>query len=227
MVKRLFSESEMMKMGRKYILFLHGFASSRHSAKASYFRKKIRLLRRYRFHAFDFNPTPLDFKYLTITGMIERLRQHILERRIHRLRIIGSSLGALVALHFAHRYGMVEKMLLLAPALCYEPRGLTETQQEEWKRRGEGEVFHYHFNQKIPVWYDFHLDGLRYSSFIHPPIPITIIHGMRDDIVPVEESRDYANRYPSLVTLVEVDSDHLLYDHLELIWQRVKTDLLL
>ena len=208
------------------MMLLHGFASSKYSTKALYFSKKFRSLKQYRFIPFDFNPTPLDFKYMTISGMIDRLRQHVLEHRIQRMRVIASSLGSLVALHFTHRYGIIEKMLLLAPALHYKPRGITEEQLEEWKDRGEGEVEHYRFNRSIPLWYRFHEDGLHYSMKIPPSVPLIILHGRKDNVVPIEESREYALQHPKMVKLIEVDSDHLLHDELDFAWQLVTDELL-
>ena len=43
-----------------------------------------------------------------------------------------------------------------------------------------------------------------------PPTSVTIIHGHRDQVVPLEVSRSFATRYPERVTLVEVDDDHSL-----------------
>ncbi len=213
-------------MGRKIVMFFHGFASSRHSRKAVFFRRKFRAMRGYRFISFDFNPTPEDFRYMTISGMIDRIRQFTIDKRIRKMRVIASSMGALVALHFARRYGMVEKMLLLAPALFYRPRGITDDQLRQWKEQGEGEVYHYRFEKSIPLWYQFHLDGLRYSRPIPPPVKMTILHGRRDDVVPIVESRDYTKQYSGMIKLVEVDSDHFLHDHLDVAWQLVIEDLI-
>ncbi len=43
-----------------------------------------------------------------------------------------------------------------------------------------------------------------------PPTSVSIIHGHRDEVVPIAVSRDFTSRYPELVTLVEVDDDHSL-----------------
>lgn len=50
-----------------------------------------------------------------------------------------------------------------------------------------------------------------------PPTGVAIIHGDRDQVVPVDVSRSFAARYPDLVTLVEVDDDHSLAASTELI----------
>jgi pimeloyl-ACP methyl ester carboxylesterase len=104
-------------MPTKTILLLHGFASSGQSTKAQYLREKLASVGQVTFDAFDFNPTPKDFEYLTITGMIDRLRQYVLDRHRGLFSVIASSLGGLVALHYARRYGGIERALLLAPAV--------------------------------------------------------------------------------------------------------------
>ena len=85
-------------MEKKKILSLHGFASSGRSAKAQFFRKKFKPFPQVEFHAFDFNPTPMDFKYMTITGLINRLRQYLLDHDLGSVSLIGSSMGALVGM---------------------------------------------------------------------------------------------------------------------------------
>ena len=60
-------------MNRKHLIFLHGFASSGQGAKAQFLRQKCYALPDVEFHAIDFNPTPRDFEFMTVTGMINRL----------------------------------------------------------------------------------------------------------------------------------------------------------
>ena len=72
--------------------------------------------------------------------------------------------------------------------------------------------------------YDLQRDGLSYLDSVPPPSPITIIHGNRDV--------DRANRgqpalcqpaIPDQVRLVEVDADHDLNGHLDLVWEHVQS----
>jgi pimeloyl-ACP methyl ester carboxylesterase len=178
------------------------------------------------FHAIEFNPTPTDFEYMTLTGLINRLRQYILDHDQDNISLIGSSLGALVGLHYAHRFGGVDRMLLLAPALSYLAGRRSRAEFEQWKREGSVKVAHYAFQQEVPLRYDYHLDGLRYLEAVPPPAPLMIIHGRKDEVVPIEHSREYAAEFPDQVQLVEVDSDHRLNDRLDLIWGQVQVFLL-
>jgi pimeloyl-ACP methyl ester carboxylesterase len=213
-------------MEHKTVLLLHGFASSAQSTKAQYLGPRFKALPQVEFRALDLNPTPKDFEYMTVTGMINRLRQYVLDHRLGAVRIIGSSMGALVGLNYAHRFGGVEKMLLLAPALSWLSGGLTGEELAHWEKLGAVPVFHYAFEKEIPLRYDLQVDGLHYLQPVPPPAPMTIIHGVHDDTVPIDSSRQYAASFPDQVQLVEVDAEHTLNDQLPLIWGYVQSFLL-
>jgi pimeloyl-ACP methyl ester carboxylesterase len=209
-------------MSQNMVVFLHGFASSGQGAKAQYLGQKFSALPGVDFHAFDFNPTPRDFEYMTITGSINRLRQYLCDHGLlsRDVGIIASSMGALVGLHYASRFGGVGNMLFLAPALSYLSRGgLSEAEFERWAQRGTIPVFHFAYQREIPLRYDLEVDGRRYAGPVPPAAPLTIVHGKNDEVIPSGRSRDYAARFPERVRLVEVDSDHRLNDRLDLIWE--------
>ena len=209
------------------ILFLHGFISSAQSTKSQYLEGQLASFPDAAFHAIDFNPTIEDFTYMTITGRIDRLRQYILDHQIGEMHLIGSSLGGLVALHYAHRFGSVERLLLLAPALTWLHGGFSEEGLTQWESAGATPVFHPAFRQAVPLRYDLYRDGQRYSEPVPPPVPTLIVHGVGDETVSVEHSRTYASTYPDDVRLIEVDAGHNLNGHLDLIWEIVQSFLLM
>ncbi len=202
----------------KQVIFLHGFASSVNGRKAQFLREKFDGRTDTAFYAFPFSPTPTDFEYLTVTGMIARLRQYVLDRGDTAVSLIGSSMGGLVALNYAARYGGVERLLLLAPALTYLSGERVGLPLAEWRERGYGEIFHFGFNRMVKLRYDLEVDGRFYQTAPPPSCPITIIHGAQDEVVPISDSRQYAARYPEQVKLVEVVAGHDINAHLELIW---------
>lgn len=213
-------------MAQETILYLHGFASSGQGAKCQYFREQFARLPQVAFQAVEFNPTLADFEYMTLTGLINRLRQFLLDHPPVSLSFIASSLGALVGLHYAHRFGGVRKMLLLAPALAYRPERRPAEELRQWQAQGVLNVAHYAFKQELPLRFDFHQDGLRYLQPVSPATPTTIIHGRQDEVVAIEHSRAYAVHFPDQVHLLEVDADHQLADQLAFIWQQVQSILL-
>lgn len=207
------------------IVFLHGFASSAEGTKADFLRRQLSERRDLAFHALDCNPTPRDFEYLTVSGMINRLRQYLLDRPLTPagpIYLIGSSMGGLVALNYAHRFGDTAALLLLAPALTYLSGERTGVDVETWRNEGVGEVFHYAFQRPLPLRYDLEIDGQLYRETPPPPAPLTIVHGRQDQVVPIGASRAYARAYPAEVCLVEVDASHAgLNEHLGLVWQEL------
>jgi len=204
------------------ILYLHGFLSSARSRKASFLRERLAAQPAVTYHAVDFNPTPRDFRYMTTTGHINRLRQFVLDQGLSDMGFVGSSFGGLVAVHYAHRFGSVSRMVLLAPVLVWLRWGLSDQELQQWQQAGAAPVHHPAFGREVSLRYDLHLDGLRYTEPPPPAAPTLIIHGRQDPTVPIAHSRAYAADYPNLVRLVEVDADHDLNPHLELIWDMVQ-----
>ncbi len=204
----------------KHVIYLHGFASSANGRKAQYLRPRFAAVPDLTFHAIEFSPTPADFEYLTISGMLNRLRQYILDQQIANCCLIGSSMGALVGLNYAYRFGDVERLLLLAPALVYLSGERVGRPVAQWRRQGVRNVFHYGFNQDVALRFDLEVDGRFYQPPPPPPpAPITIIHGVNDEVVPIDDSRQYAARYAEQVQLIEVEAGHDINAHLDLIWQ--------
>lgn len=202
-----------------HLLYLHGFASSADGRKPNYLRPLLADYPGVAFHTLDFSPTPTDFEYLTVTGMIHRLRQYILDHDLASVALIGSSMGGLVALNYAARFPGVMRLLLLAPALTYLSGERVGLPLAEWQASGVGEVFHYGFSRPVPLRYELEVDGRFYHTAPPPPAPIIILHGAQDEVVPVMASREYAARYPEQVQLIEVAAGHDINAHLPLIWQ--------
>jgi hypothetical protein len=208
------------------ILYLHGFLSSGQSTKARFLRERLASLPEVTFQAIDFNPTPRDFETMTTTGQINRLRQYVLDHGLSHIALVGSSFGGLVAVHYAHRFGGVARMLLLAPAVVWLSGGLSEQELQQWEEAGAAPVFHPAFDREVPIRYDLHLDGLRYLEPVPPAAPAVIIHGRGDRTVPIAHSRAFAADYPDDVRLIEVQADHDLNQHLDLVWDTVQSFLL-
>jgi pimeloyl-ACP methyl ester carboxylesterase len=56
---------------------------------------------------------------------------------------------------------------------------------------------------------------LRRRTGLRPPAPTVVIHGLRDEVIPIAVSRDFAHAHPDRVELVEVDDDHGLAGSLD------------
>jgi len=222
--------------GERVVVYAHGFLSSAHSTKARFFNKRLEGREGVRFYTVDFNPTPRDFAAMTVTGQIHRLRQFLLDEGLVDVDgsgdtasvagLIGSSLGGLVSLRYAHLFGGVERLLLLAPALAALTEIVSDEERALWEAAGAAPIAHPAFGREVEVRYDLHADSLRYLDPVPPPAPTLIIHGRQDEHVPIQHSETYASAFPEEVSLVEVDAGHDLNDHLGLIWEYVESFLL-
>ncbi|MEJ2209660.1 MAG: YqiA/YcfP family alpha/beta fold hydrolase [Anaerolineae bacterium] len=206
----------------KTIVHLHGFASSARSTKAKYLAGRMETVRGAEFYALDMNPTPTDFRYLTTTGAIGRLRQSILDRQPEDVSLVASSFGGLVATYYAHRFGGISKLLLLAPLLSWKLDWLSQEQVARWRQNGTAPIAHYGFGGELPLDFGYYEDGQRYREVAPPAAPTLIIHGRNDDTVPIDYSRAYAEQFSDQVRLIELEADHDLNDHLETIWEQVQ-----
>ena len=201
------------------VIYLHGFASSGKNSKGLALSRKSIDSADIKFWSFDFNPTPEDFSNMTVTGMINRLRQFILDHDLSDYFLVGSSLGALIALHYTKWFGNVKKLLLLAPALRFSMK--YDHDLGAMKNQNSNLIFHYAFNMEIPLFSSFYQDGQGYRELVEPPVSTVIIHGKMDEVIPIEESRKFSASYPELVKLIEVESNHRLGDQIEIIWDQI------
>ncbi|MDJ1172078.1 alpha/beta hydrolase [Roseofilum sp. BLCC_M154] len=129
--------------------------------------------------------------------------------------IIGSSFGGLTAAWLGQLYPQVQGLVLLAPAFEFYGYWVTqfiESDRQEWQKQGYWPVYHYGEKRSLPLHYGFISDLLQYpSSALTRAIPTLIFHGLNDEVIPIQQSRDYAQSRP-WVKLIELESDHGLGD---------------
>jgi uncharacterized protein len=202
------------------VLYLHGFASSAQSSKATFFRTRLA-----QHHVPvltpDFNAP--DFSTLTVTRMLDQVGEVLSGiPDDEEVALIGSSLGGFVAVHTAVRYPQrIARIVLLAPALDFggnRMRSLGDKGIEDWRRTNQLDVFHHGFGRTMPVHFDLYTDAARYDAFnADVSLPTLVFQGERDDAVdPGTVKRWCAAR--SNVRLRLLDDDHQLLSSLEPIW---------
>jgi pimeloyl-ACP methyl ester carboxylesterase len=202
------------------IVYLHGFASSSKSTKASYFAERLHG------HGLsvlcpDFNEP--DFFSLTMTRMLDRLEREIDGVDEASVTLIGSSLGGTLAVLAAERLGpRVDGMVLLAPAVMFAKPGhhlLPPERIEEWRRLGTLPFFHYGCNEEQPLGVAFYEDSLTYDAFGARFLqPTLVFQGLHDTSVDYRTVEQFAGARPN-VTLSLLDDDHQLIKSLSVIWR--------
>jgi pimeloyl-ACP methyl ester carboxylesterase len=206
------------------IIYLHGFASSHRSTKATYFGERLRR-HGLAFSCPDFNEP--DFSTLTITRMLDRIAGEVERANEASVTLMGSSLGGALAVLAADRLASkVESVILLAPAVMFAKPGhhlLPPERLEEWRRSGSLPFFHYGYSEQRPLAYGFYEDSLRYdpmnASFAQPAL---IFQGRHDKSVDPGMVEEFASRRRN-VTLALLDDDHQLIESLPKIWKDVET----
>jgi len=209
----------------RHVIYLHGFASSPSSSKARRFADELAR------HQVAFSVPDLnlpEFETLTVSRMVDEVARALAHIDRGPVALIGSSLGAFVALHAAARdtTGLVDRLVLLAPALDFGGNRLRQLGTrgiEDWRRLGSVPVFHYGWNEVREVGFALYTDAARYDAFsMAVPWPTLVIQGRRDASVDPAMVEAWCRRRPS-VELRLVDDEHQLSQSMDRIWIESQT----
>jgi hypothetical protein len=220
-----------MKPGMRHLFYLHGFASSPRSGKASFLARRL-ADRGQTLHCPDLNEP--DFSTLTVTRMLGQVEKQIQGLPPGPVALIGSSLGGFVALHAAARQALghmppgathpIDRLILLAPALEFafnRDRHLGEPGVARWRETDRLDVFHHGYGGMRPIRFALYEDARRYDALaVRIETPILIFQGLRDDAVDPAAVERFACSRPN-VTLHLLDDDHQLLGSLDRIWQGI------
>ncbi|MBA3949507.1 MAG: alpha/beta fold hydrolase, partial [Acidobacteria bacterium] len=154
-----------------------------------------------------------SFRALTVTRMIATVREELDAAGAGPAVLIGSSLGAFVAVHAAAADARVKGLVLLAPALDFgadENDRIGTVSIADWRAAGSCEVFHYAWGRQETLDFALYEDARRHDAFaLALAVPVLIFQGTRDAVVDPAIVRRWAAGRPG-VRLVEVDDDHQL-----------------
>lgn len=206
------------------VVYLHGFASSTQSSKARAFAEHLAGYG-IAVQTPDFNLP--SFETLTISRMIDQTCEAVEQGSDEPVVLIGSSLGAFVAVHAAarcaapHGSRRVDRLILLAPALDFASNRMNELGRAAiaaWRETGRMNVFHYGYGRMMPVSYALYEDAARHDAFaVHVRVPILIFQGTRDTVVDPGVATRFARTRPH-VTVQLLDDDHQLLASMPRIW---------
>lgn len=200
------------------IVYLHGFASGPGSQKAGWFRTLLET-GGHRVEVPDLARG--DFENLTLTGQLQVIAEAAAGQPCI---LMGSSMGGYLAALYAARHPEVRRVVLMAPAFGFARRwaaSLGPETLDRWQRSGFLEVFHYGEKRMMRLAWSIIEDGQRYEDYPNVTQPALVLHGRRDDVVPVAYSEEFAAGRPN-AQLVTFDSGHELLDVLEPMGERVR-----
>ena len=208
------------------VVYLHGFASSPASSKATFFAERFSA-RGTTFLCPDLNQPA--FATLTVSRMLRQVEEHVAELPPQEIALVGSSLGGFVAVEAAARQPggtshPISRLILLAPAVELEwdrwsevgPGGI-----ERWRQDGHIDVFHYALNRPERLNVGFYEDAEQFRpASRHLAQPMLIFQGRQDESVSPHIVQRFAQQQPS-ATLHLLDDTHQLKNSLEFIWEEI------
>lgn len=198
--------------------YLHGFASSSKSVKGQDLAERF-AERGIELHLPDLNHP--SFEELTYSGMLEALDRYVDARGDDGpWRFIGSSMGGYIAARWCELHpDRVDRMVLLCPGFDMANRWkelLGEEFLEDWREEGTFLFFDPTDNLTAVHW-ELYQDAVDN----HPPyptvdVPVVVLHGRDDEIVPVESSRTFVDATDG-AELELLDDNHKLHDSVDAI----------
>lgn len=215
-------------MSRRHLVYLHGFASSPRSSKARLFADRAEAAG-WGYTCPDLNLP--DFTSLTVSRMIDQTEAAIAADGPGPVALVGSSLGAFVAVHAAARrlargaMAPVDRLVLLAPAFDLVPSLESEfgpAKMAQWQRSGLLPVFHYGDDAMRELGWGFMADARAYDSdAVQLGVPLLVYQGRHDALVSPQSVERWAAARQD-VTLRMVDDGHQLLGHVERMWADVE-----
>ena len=196
------------------IVYLHGFASSPGSMKASFFRSRLREL------GLDLHVPELapDFRRVTITSQLKVAEPLVQDGPTV---LLGSSLGGYLATILAERNpDTVAGLVLFAPAFGFARRWeqrLGPDAMARWRREGTLPVFHYGKGREEKLSVKLLDDAAKHEPQPDPQCPTLAFAGSRDESVPLDAVESFA-RARSGRELVVLDAGHELTEALDSMW---------
>ncbi len=203
----------MIKSNLRFI-YLHGFASSPQSQKASIFKAKLKEIG---VNLIIPDLEAGDFKYITISKQMKVIEKTINQVKGGPVVLVGSSMGGYLAILASQIHSNVKGLYLMCPGLNFLKRWRQKLLDQNPKINDFPHlirVFHYRYNKEVDLDKGLFEDALQWEQLlIDKKLPIRIVHGINDETVPIEVSRKFSNKRP-WVSLKELESDHSLLSHI-------------
>jgi hypothetical protein len=202
------------------IICMHGFGGSKSSSRIESLHKEMIPCQVGTF-AFDWpghGESKSGFENLTVKNCLEDLKQvYDYVTRLHHVPVwcFATSFGGYMAVLYHDRYPEAfEKIMLRSPALKMGQILLNDLDEKERKEFLAGAPRDFGFDQPLILTRDSYYDFCAHDAFaVVPEHPerMFIIHGDQDDLVPPEDSVEFARKHNIKIQLLK-GADHM-YDN--------------
>lgn len=197
------------------VLFAHGFEGVPNGRKARYLRDTLSL---------NVVAPLMNQKGWTFEDHIAVV-EDALAQNPDLETLVGSSMGAFaIAAAVARHRQRKLRLVLLAPAVGIHQAWIEQLGEDGMKLWAEmGSLQYHHQGVGHHVELPYHLfTQCREAAEVICTHPTVIVHGLRDDVVPVESALALARRSPGVRRMYAVDDGHRLLDSLPLLGEAIE-----
>ena len=193
---------------RKAILIVHGFAGGTYDEE--YLQHRLELIRNHDVYTFTlagheglFNPNMTESEWIKSA---EDMMDFLIENNYKTIYVIGHSMGGVIATHLANKYKEIKKIVLVAAAFRFigyseDNFKITETIKNTpkiMKDYTKDEIVTRFLKMSLPAVKEFtNLVKDNEDSLKTIDIPVLIIQGNNDVLVPLETADYIYNTIPS------------------------------
>jgi len=205
-------------MSRPIIILCHGFSTGKSSDTYVSLEQRLnkKIVSTFRFDFFGHGESEGKFEDITTTEAVDDILNAIkfLKKLGYRkIGLVGTSFGGIASIMAASKTDDLQVLALKSPVSNYEDKYIkaeTKEELEEWKRKG----WKYYITgdgKKLRLNYNFYEDFKNndgYKAVKKIKIPTIIIHGDKDESVPVEQSKKTASLMKNCKLEIIKEADH-------------------
>lgn len=216
---KLYGILSLVDKERSIVILCHGRTSSKNSPSILALEKKLNAnkISTFRFDFYGHGESDGKFEDATVSEAADDISNAIklLKKQGHKkIGLVGSSFGGAASILAASKSDDLSFLVLRAPVSDYYEKILSEKKRyplEEWKKKR----FIYHRNmkgKKFLLNYSFFEDIVSRKSYEivkKIKIPVLIVHGDKDEQVPLSQSKKSAKLIKKCKLKIIKGADHI------------------
>lgn len=200
------------------VIFVHGHSSSKNTKNFVRLTEKLDKVgvSAFRIDIHGHGESGGDFSETTVTEAVDDILQAIKYVKglgYKKIGLLGSSFGGIASIITASKSKDLSFLILKSPVSNYKDKyNDLEGKKfiKDWKDKGERD-YDVSGGKILKLKYLFYEDAIKYDGYKVAPtilVPTLIVHGDKDEAVPVEQSIKIASLFPSCRLELVKGSDH-------------------
>ncbi len=203
------------EFSRTVVVMAHGFGSNKDGASTKALSDELNKkgISTFRFDFSGRGESEGSIEQTTISDAIEDLKSAInyVYEMFDKVCLYGSSFGGIVSLGYVSKENKIILLALKSPVSSYVEKRETELGEDGIKKWREQGFMDYTTGDKLyMIPYKFYEDSFKYSYnfYEYIKIPVFIVHGNKDEEVPVSQSLKLAKHLKSAKLDIIKGADH-------------------